>query len=211
MIKQFYKARKTLLLLLVAFAVTGYHLNAQVSISGPQCIIPGITYQYIINGNWNNSSVIKVCLTGGKLISSERCTPDSVRATSVFVIWNDTSYRKLDVTSSLGNTSIIVLATTDLKGGRIDEDDKVKLYDSTISSYSFHCGVASGGSCTPNYSYQWQKSEDGLNWVNINNATGKDLQFSGSIIVNTFFRRVTTETNSNTVAYSETGILAVPF
>jgi hypothetical protein len=211
--KNFYKARKTLLFLfvVVAFTATSKKLTAQVTVSGPQCIIPGITYQYIINGNWNAFSTIKVCLRGGKLASGERCTSDNERPTSVFVIWNDTSFRKLDVTSSLGNTSLVTQATTNLKGGGINEGDRVKLYDSTITSYTFHCGVAKGGSCVPSYSYQWQRSDDGLNWTNISNATGKDLQFLERIIVNTFFRRVTTETNSNTVVYSDTGILAVPF
>lgn len=209
--KQFNTIKKNLLLLSIAFTAFGNSIKAQVSVSGPQCIIQGITYQYTINGNWNNSSTVKVCLTGGRLLSGEKCSPDSMKATSVFVVWSDTSYRKLDVTSSSGNTSIIVLATTDLKGGGINESDRVKVYDSTVNSYTFHCQVASGGSCTPVYSYQWQKSEDALNWTNISSATGKDLHFSGSIIVNTFFRRVTMETNSNTVAYSDTGILAVPF
>jgi len=209
--KKIYKAKKVLLLLFIAVTAIAYNLTAQVTVSGPQCIIPGITYQYIISGNWNASSAIKVCLRGGKLASGERCTPDSERPTSVFVVWNDTSFRKLDVTSSLGNTSLVAQATTGLKGGGINEGDKVKIYDSTITTYTFHCGVAKGGSCVPSYSYQWQRSDDRLNWVNIINATGKDLQFSASIKVNTFFRRVTTETNSNTVVYSDTGILAMPF
>lgn len=210
MIKRFYKTKRNILILLIA-VVTTNKLTAQVSINGPGCVIPGITYQYSINGSWNDSAIIKVCITGGKLISGERCTPGNVKTTSVLVIWNDTTYWKLEVTSSLGNSSIMVQATTDLKGGEIDNEDKVKVFDSTVTSYTFRCEAASGGSCTPNYLYQWQRSEDALNWTNITNAIGKDLQFSGSIIVNTFFRRVTKETNSNTVAYSDTGILAVPF
>jgi hypothetical protein len=129
----------------------------------------------------------------------------------VFVVWSDTGYHKLEIISSSGNMNVIVQHTTELKGGQIFDSDKSQIYDSTIASYIFRSEEASGGSCTPVYSYQWQKSEDGLNWTNIIGAIGKDLLFSGNILVNTFFRRVTTETNSNTLAYSNLGMLVILF
>ncbi len=210
MIKQFYKARKNLLSLLIAFAMMGNSLTAQVSVAGPVCIIPGITYQYVVNGPWNSSSAMHVCITGGFLNTGAICTAGTIES-SVFVIWNDTSYHRLELTSSSGNINVTVQQTNELRGGEILDSDKTQLYDSTVASYTFRSKAASGGACTPIYSYQWQRSEDALNWSNITGATGKDLQFSGSVLVNTFFRRVTMEINSNTLAYSDTGMLVIPF
>jgi hypothetical protein len=210
MIKQIYKVKKILALLLIVLA-TGNHLTAQVSVAGSVCVVPSLTYQYIINCNQTSSPVLGVCITGGTLSAGGRCTPSGTSPNVVFVVWKDTSLHKLEVTSSSGNISLIVQGTTDIRGGELQDSDKVQLYDSTIANYTFRCEAAGGGSCSPNYLYQWQKSEDGLNWINLSGATAKDLQFSGSIIVNTFFRRVTTETNSSSVAYSNRGMLVVPF
>jgi hypothetical protein len=210
MVKEIYKVKKNLTLLLILLA-SHNHLTAQVSVTGSVCIIPGITYQYIINCNQGSSPVLGVCTTGGTLSAGGRCTPSGTSLNAVFVVWKDTSFHKLEVTSSSGNISLIVQGTTDIRGGQLQDSDKVQLYNSTVASYTFRCEAAGGGSCSPDYLYQWQKSEDGLNWINLSGATAKDLQFSGSIIVNTFFRRVTTETNSSTVGYSNRGMLVVPF
>jgi hypothetical protein len=211
MIKQLYKTKKTLLFVLIALATMGKSPKAQVSVSGPLCVIPGITYQYIITGNWNSSSTMKVCIKGGLLSTGDTCTPGSTIASSVFVVWSNNGPHKLKVTSSSGNMNVTVQRTRELKGGLIHNSDRAQLFNSTVSNYTFRCEAANGGSCNPNYSYQWQRSEDGLNWTNITGANGKDLQFSGNILVNTLFRRVTTETNSNSLAYSDIGTLVIPF
>jgi hypothetical protein len=212
MIKQLYhKAQRVLLILLSVSAMLGNNMFAQVSVSGPSCIISETTYQYVINGNWKQPSWMRVCITGGKLITGNRCMTGNVVVSSVFVIWKDTSYRKLEINSSSGNISLAVQGTTKLNGGHLHDSDRVQVYYPARASYSFRCETASGGACIPDYLYRWQKSADGLNWININGATGKDLQFSGNILVNTFFRRVTTEIKSNSMAYSDTGILTIRF
>jgi hypothetical protein len=209
--KQLYRGKTTLLFLLIALISKQGNLIGQITVTGPTCIIPGITYQYMVNGNWTSSSTMRACVTGGKLSTGERCTLLGSISTTLFVVWSDTSFKKLELTSSLGNANLTPVATTVLKGGRITDKDKVQTYDSTVTNFTFHCEVARGGSCNSNYSYQWQKSDDGLNWTNINGAIDKNLQFSERIWVNTFFRRVTVEANSNTIAYSDAGVLTIVF
>src|SRR6185312_16788308 len=64
-------------------------------------------------------------------------------------------------------------------------------------TYTFHCSEVTGGACDPNYLYQWQLSENRMNWADIEGAVGKNLQFSKAVLVSTYFRRVTIEARSN--------------
>jgi len=210
MSKQFYLSRKGLLILLAALIVTTGKLTGQVNITGPVCVIPGITYQYRIQGNWDSVSTVRICIIGGTLRDGQTCTPDGATLSSVFVKWSDGGIHKLNITSSSGNFTLTVNQAGVLTSGAIYESDKEQVYDSTIANYTFRCTDPGGGACAPNYIYQWQKSINGNSWVNITGSTGKDLLFSGSITVNTFFRRVTTETKSNTVTYSDWGTLSIP-
>jgi len=207
MIKNFFKVKKAIVFLLIAFALANSRLTAQVSVAGPLCIVPGITYQYIITGTRNASSIMNLCVTGGSLTTGQKCTDAIV--SSVFIVWSDTSYHKLEVTSSAGNISLTIHGTTDIRGGLVNISDKVQIYNSAIGSYTFRCDSAVGGSCNPSYLYQWQRSENGLTWTNIEGATSKDLQYTGSVTVTIYFRRVTIESQSNTIGYSDWGQLKV--
>jgi len=199
---------------IVLLIFAGYDVStAQPSITGPRCILPGTTYHYLLTGNWNTPANVKVCVTGGRLLSGGACTPDSLHPSQVFVIWNDTaSTREITVSSSAGNARVTVFATANLSGGKLQDADRVQAYgnDST-SLFTFHCSDASGGSCSPQYFYKWQRSDNALNWTDIPGATGRDLQWAGNITVNTFFRRVTVEGNSTSIAYSDNAILTVNF
>ncbi len=43
---------------------------AQVSISGPVCVLPGTNYQYYIHGSWDSAATMQVCVTGGRITDS---------------------------------------------------------------------------------------------------------------------------------------------
>lgn len=194
---------------ILLLSITANQLQAQQSIIGPQCIIPGITYQYAIHFNGQDSSTTKVCVTGGTLVGGGRCTADTVIPASVFVVWNDTTRHQLDVLWPTGNTTLAVQTTEGLNGGDLADSTRIQLFDSTKSTHTFICSAASGGSCNPEYVYQWQRTENGMMWTDIGNATGKDLLLADKPLVDTYFRRVTTETKSNTIAYSDMGALYV--
>lgn len=207
-----YKSKlKNLLVLIVILLLQHSEVSGQVTITGPNCVIPGSPYQYSLVGNWTSTSVMQVCITGGRLIDSSTCTSDTGRFTSVLVVWNDSAIKKIDITSSLGSASFPVETTSNLSGGLINEDERVKVYDSTVIRYVFHCSDPTGGTCQPIYQFQWQRSDNGLNWVNIQGATSAALDFSSTVLVNTYFRRVTSENTSKSVAYTDNALLVVSF
>lgn len=208
---QKFKALIRITLLILLAVGSAEWSGAQVSVSGATCIVPGLPYQYNILANWSNTSTMRLCITGGTLSSGDTCTPSGSRPTFVIVTWRDSGVHKLDVVSSEGNLSVTMTATSNLDGGVVYEGDKVFVYDSAVASYRFRCTAPMGGSCTPVYKYQWQRSENGLNWVDISGAVQEELLFTGQVRVNTYFRRVTNEAGSQTIAYSDQALLAVQF
>jgi hypothetical protein len=212
MLKQILQKLTKVLYLSVLFVMTGYYCVAQPGINGAACIMPGTTYQYLITGHWDSLSNTHLCIKGGILTSGDSCIFLKTSPSMVLVIWTDSvADRKIAVTSDLGNASLMVTGTTELNGGLVDGSNKVNIFKADQLDYTFHCAVATGGSCDPNYTYQWQSSTNQLNWTNIQGATGKDLKYSGPITASTFFRRVTIETHSNIVAYSDAGQLMIVF
>jgi hypothetical protein len=209
--KYFIQRAAIRLILLASFISICVITLAQVSVRGPQCVLPGLAYQYTITINGDRDSVLQVCVTGGKLSLGDTCTQIVSNAGFVFVIWDENKFHEINISSSKGNANLPIVGTTELSGGQIDGKDKVQVYDKNKNRYTFRCEDASGGACAPSYSYQWQRSENGLNWTDIENATDRDLQVAAAILVNTFFRRVTIEIKSNSIAYSDQGMLTVNF
>jgi len=202
-----HKVCLTILLVLIGFAV-----SAQVLIKGPSCVIPGVTYHYIISANWDSVAAMQVCITGGKLKTGDTCSPSGGKPFgSVFVIWDQGVPGSLNIKSSLGDASLSVAQTTELHGGQLISKEKIQTYVKGVINYTFHCSAASGGSCNPSYTYQWQQSTNSVNWTDISGATEQDLVFTGEISYNTFFRRVVLEKNSNTEGYSEVAQLTMGF
>ena len=207
----FYNVVKTICLTAL-YIMKGNFGIAQPEIKGPGCIIPGTTYQYMITGQWDSTSNTRICITGGVLSGGDHCVSIVTSPSMVLLVWNDSAAeRKIDVSSDLGNVSMEIIGTTDLAGGVIDDTDEVQILNPDQAIYTFHCAVPTGGSCDPNYIYQWQSSPNQFDWTDIQGANGKDLQFSGTISVTTYFRRVTTETNSNILAYSDSGQLLITY
>jgi hypothetical protein len=212
MLKQILQKLIKVIYLTALFTLIGYSGIAQPGINGAGCIIPGTTYEYMITGQWDSSSSARLCITGGILNSGDSCISLQTSPAMVLVIWNDSvADRKIEVTSDLGNASLIVTGTIELTGGVVDDSDEVQIFDADQLTYTFHCATPTGGSCDPHYTYQWQRSTTQLNWTNVQGATGKDLEYSGTITACTFFRRVTKETQSNIVAYSDSGQLMIVY
>lgn len=197
---------KPFFLLVLLLAATGTSLMGQVSISGPSCVIPGLTYQYIVSGTTNVTT--QLCVSGGRFIAGDSCVSGSNLST-VFLVWSDSGTHRLELTSPAGNARLAATVTTELNGGQMQESDRERLFDSTMTSYTFHCVAASGGGCQASYAYQWQRSENNLNWIDIPGATELNYTYTGRLLVNTYFRRVTIELNSQTIGYSDNGLLSV--
>jgi len=179
---------------------------AQVSLTGSPCVIPGVVYQYNIKGNWDSATTMQVCVTGGTLhmngAAAQACTvPGGLRLDAVQVAWNGSGTIK--VTSSKGNASLTVTATSALQPGSIVTAAQTQTIPRKSVPLTINCNTDTGGACQPHYNYQWQQSLDRVAWVDVPGATGASLKFSAALTNSLFYRRKVTETASGTIGYSD--------
>ena len=184
---------------------------AQVSVNGPTCVLPGIMYQYTFSGNWDSSSVMQVCLTGGKLSDSgTTCTANGAPTSFVRVVWDSVAQGSLQVSSSLGNSTLPVTMAASLTGGALDSASRQLIMAAAVLSGTLHCAAASGGACNAHLTYQWQQSPDGELWSDIPGATSQNYPFATALKQTTYFRRRTTDTASTLISYSDQAMAVVP-
>jgi hypothetical protein len=199
--------------LLLAFLLIGSTLLLQaqsVTITGPNCVIPGPVYIYNITGTWQPGSTVRVCVTSGTLVDSgATCAGGGGILSFVRVQWDSGGQTSgsIAVTSSLGNTSLSVSLTKRLCGGRIDSSVAYQPLDTLTTPATLTVSAPSGGACQPSYAYQWQQSADNLIWMNVSGATTAQFSFSGPLSFNGYFRRVVTDNASNVLAYSNVAVI----
>lgn len=153
---------------------------------------------------------MQVCLSGGRIAGSAlTCTAKGNPQSFVQVMWDSGNAGSIQVLSSKGNATINVAVTTPLEGGTISLSAKSQLINYDSLSSGVNCSSGSGGSCSPNYSYQWQESPDMFNWTDAPGAVGQNLTLTKALIQTTFFRRKITETNSGSIGYSDVALIDV--
>jgi hypothetical protein len=183
--------------------------DAQVTISGPTCVVAGTIYQYAVSGKMDSSTTMQVCITAGVIMDSINgnitCTTSGPPINKVLVIWNDSAadIGALNLSSSSGNASISVHFTQMLLPGSIDSAVKTQIIGLNVVPASITCGADSGGSCSPTYSYQWQQSADQVSWTDVLSAKGLALSLNSPLAQSTYYRRKVTETGSGSIDYSD--------
>lgn len=201
---------KYAIFLLIVFFVSGFRGNSQVTVTGPACVIPGATYQYLISGPWDSASTMQVCLTGGLVVGSNAaCTGNGVPVASVLVTWTASGAGNVNLSSSKGNSTLAVTISSVLTGGAIPVAVKTQSIAFKGTPSVITCSASTGGSCSPVYQYQWQQSRDRLSWTDISGAQGLTLSLSQPLQEATFFRRRVTEEGSGTIAYSDIAFVGV--
>jgi hypothetical protein len=175
-------------------------LFAQLSISGPTCVVAGTQYSYSLGGseitgqtsmNWNQ--------TTGTIVGSNSGTP--LAEIQVTFASTGTYYVKVSTTNPTGSASLTVTVITNLNGGTITNPSQNINYNTVPGS--IYCTNATGGTCsTPNYIYQWQSSPNNVTYTNISGATGPSLSFTAGLTSAMYYRRFVTETVSGNTAYS---------
>lgn len=183
---------------------TGYVSTAQlpVHLSGPDCVVTGIPYQYLIIGQRDSALQLKICITGGVLIDSASCTTAGKTPPFVMVVWSEGATHGITLNTTAGSNNFPVLIARALTGGEVAEADRVQFYDSTKTQVAFSCSPATGGNCSPDYQYQWQQSDDNQVWQNVSGAISKDLVLTGVQSKNRMYRRMVREIKGGRVAYS---------
>jgi hypothetical protein len=125
------------------------------------------------------------------------------------VVWDNVSSGSLGLTSTQGDTTLTVQGTTPLSGGSIVGSLKTQSVQYNAMPGGINCSPASGGACSPNYTYQWQESVDNVNWTDIKGATGQNLGFTASKKQTVYCRRKVTEIVSGSIAYSDVAMVDV--
>jgi len=198
--------------LLILSLVNNTALFSQVSIVGPSCVVPNVTYTYNIQGSWDSLSTMKICLIGGVIADSPdtaTCTLTGAPLDAVTVIWNSDRGGSLTLSSSIGDSTLNVVITTPLSGGSIDTTIKTQMIGTDSIPAAIICLDATGGACSPSYSYQWQQSSDIVNWSDLPGATGKNLTIDSGLTKSVYYRRKVIENTSGSLAYSDVAAVFV--
>ncbi len=193
----------------LAFMVSMTADSQSMSITGPTCITPGTQYQYIISGNWNGSTYMQWCVSGGTITNYGQCA-SGTPLPSVYVICSSggTHNISLYTTNPSSNPFKDVYENVAFNPGAITSNWSQTINATNIPA-QITCSAATGGNCgTTNYSYQWLQSSDNVNFSNYS-ATTQDLVFTQPLPHTTYFKRQVTETYSNTTGYSDVAVVFV--
>ncbi|MDR3714031.1 MAG: hypothetical protein P4L51_14520 [Puia sp.] len=200
----------------VFFLLAGHFYSpfagAQVTVSGPGCVLPGLGYQYSIQAGWSGNATLQVCVTGGILADSSTHCRNGSPVSFVRIIWDSSaSAGSISITSSAGNSTQQVTIAQPLQAGALDPQDTLQYLTNASLPIALHCAAATGGSCSPSYVYQWQQSEDAMNWTDTAGVTGQDFLFSATLPISKYYRLKVTESISGSIDYSViAAILVIP-
>jgi len=153
-------------------------------IYGPTCVSSGVAYQYAFTGSYTGSTAMNWCCTGGTITGGSGGCKYGVPLLNIYVTWNaGTGTHSLTVTivsGGSGSATINATLTTTLVSGNITSGQTQNIsYNATPAT--INCAAATGGNCSPSYSYQWQQSADNINFSNVTGATSQNLSFSAGL------------------------------
>ncbi len=176
---------------------------SQNSISGPTCANFGVQYNYNLYAYYSGSNSFGYGVSGGTLstggTSGSHSGPGSVGIT---VTWTSSS-GYVYISSPNGFTQLNVTAVPVLSGGTISSGKTQNISYNTTPA-AINCSAATGGPCSgANYVYQWLQSPDNISFSLVHGATTQNLTFSTGQKATTYYKRMTTETTTNTIAYSD--------
>jgi hypothetical protein len=183
---------------------------SQVSINGTTCVLPGLPYQYVINGDRDSTHTVQVCVAGGAVIGSTGSCQNGSRSFTITVTWDsNATHGTITVSGVPGDASRNIIIAAPLQGGTINNLSKSQTIPSNGTPATIGCSVASGANCSPGYAYRWQQSYDQVNWTPVNGANSADLPFSVALIQTTFYRRQAIESGSGSIGYSDAAVVFV--
>jgi hypothetical protein len=186
------------------------NLHAQISVSGPSCVLAAQPYHYKITWNWAADSTAQVCVTGGKLLTAGTSCVTASPETPIRIAWNEGEKQgRIQVTAGGQTFSFACTISTVLKGGTIPSVSAQQLVDTNSVPQPLDCSSATGGDCQPAYVYQWEQSSDRVNWHLIEGASAAVFQFASPVKSALFFRRKVTDTRSHSEGYSNVAAIFI--
>lgn len=190
---------------LLFFSIASYPkaVISQITLHGATCVTTGLQYDYFVEGDSDLKNSVTISITGGRFPDTD-VTWKEVKIYSKFSIsWIDTlKYGTIFIKSNNKRTTDTIKIVNLLNGGRIDKLKKVQYVSYNSIPLSFPCTPASGGGCSPQFEYQWQRSSDQATWTDIVGQTSQSLFFQTALRETTFYRRKVTNKTSGSIAYS---------
>lgn len=210
------KCRIRLILFILGFQIPLKGI-CQVKIKGPDCVISGNTYSYqFIGDSINIANISKVCLVGGIIYSTNNtCLTTEADSSKkyiyyTYVRWNDsTTTGSITASASSASITLNVIITSQLDEGKLDTATRVQHIPYNSVPASIICSDASGGNCSPSYSYWWEQSTDNLKWTKMPNAKEQNLTINWKFTKTIYFRRRVTDKKGNSTAMSASAIVFV--
>jgi len=191
----------------VLFALSAH---TQVSIAGPACVTTGVVYMYNISGKFDSTTTMKVCITGGTIDTTGSPCSNGRFQPFIKVSWNaGISSGSIALTSSIGSANFKAGITTVLSSGTIESTSKIQSTDSTKVPAIIRSTAATGGGCSPTYIYQWQQSNDNMDWQDIAGETGQNLVLKSSLRKSLYYRRKVTVKGSDSEAVTEAAAIFI--
>jgi RHS repeat-associated protein len=155
------------------------------------------TNTYVWQSSPNNSTWTNVPVINGRILTPSSST-------------QGTMYYRIKISSftySITSASVSVTFTTPpLTAGSItpaSQDINSGAVPATIS-----CTAPSGGSCSPNYQYQWFQSTDNTSFVDAANSS-LVLSFSAGLTQKMYYKMKVTETVSGSFGFSGTAVVNI--
>jgi len=182
--------------------------NAQVSLTGPTCVVPGLQYQYDVSNRGTDTS-FQFCITGGVIIGTDSTCSNAGTQTFVRVTWTDSTGGSISVTAPSGTSSLAINMAKPFIPGQIDSTSMIQSVDADSTPASIQCLPPSGGSCSPLYQYQWMQSTDGIAWSDIPGASSAQLSFNSPITQTMYYRCRTSDQNGQSEGLSGVAIITV--
>lgn len=196
--------------MVIVLILSGFVGYSQVTLSGPTCVTPGLTYLYYVKGDNDTAHAFKICVKGGLVDSVNTTCVEGKRLKFVKINWDPAASTGVIEYSSL--TSPVRLAVNivqPLAPGILSANDVVQGTDSTKLPSVIHCSAASGGSCRPEYRYQWEQSPDNISWSTVSAGIAKDLTFTIPLRHTTYYRRKVKTADSDGVVYTQSAIVFI--
>jgi hypothetical protein len=172
------------------------------TVNGPQCVLPGLVYQYNVKAVTKENEKVKLCIENGILLTGNSACIEAISLPFVRVQWQEgKTAGKITVSSQAGKAELAVNISAPLNPGTIGTTDRQTVNFNTAAP-SLSCTPASGGNCSPSFTYQWERSPDKVQWIAIAAGTTSNLSISARLDRTTYFRRKVIETRSQAVGYS---------
>lgn len=165
---------------ILLFIVSNVTYSQSYTISGPQAVNPNKQYTYTVSPS----------IPGNYTWNVVKGLTDMYGSSYANITWTSTGTGTVRILNQnfmvVASLNVSIVTEQPLSGGSISNTSQTINYN--IIPGAINTSAATGGSCSGNYSYQWQVSTDNSNFSDIGGATGQNYS-PPALTATTYFRR----------------------